>query len=439
MRRSPVLVLALFALLVLTGFTGGGGPGRQPLLVPAAPVNAIDQHYQELGGASSFLGAPLGGEFVFAGVGGAARNYQGGTIYWSANTGAHEVHGAIRDAYRRLGGPIGFLGFPLTDEAATPGAAGRFNDFNAWSGDGGSIYWSASTGAHEVHGAIRAEYLFQKGPGAFLGFPLTDEAATPGAAGRYSEFTGGTMYWSPATRAHEVHGAIREHYLYLGGPAGFLGFPVTNEGQSVVGRISVFTGGNIYWNYGLPASELHGAILQHYMFLGGFQAFLGFPITDETSTPGGAGRYNDFSGAPDSPNSDVRYTNPASIYWSPATGAHEAHGAIRDLYWELGGAAGVLGFPTTDEMDTPAGTNGRYNHFSGSNGSSVYWTQETGAHEVRGGIRATWAALGWEHSRLGYPVTGEYGISGGRRSDFQHGSILWNSATSTAQVIYAPA
>ena len=33
--------------------------------------------------------------------------------------------------------------------------------------------------------------------------------------------------------------------------------------------------------------------------------------------------------------------------------------------------------------------------------------------------------MGWELSSLGYPVSNEYAIPGGRRSDFQHGSITY--------------
>ncbi|MDP9883153.1 peptidoglycan/xylan/chitin deacetylase (PgdA/CDA1 family) [Sinomonas atrocyanea] len=304
MRRFPA-VLAMIALLVLTGWTAAGGP--RPAMVPA--LNAIDLHYEQLGGAASFLGAPLAAEYPVAG--GAARDYQGGSIYWSAATGAWEVHGGIRTEYLGRGGPGGFLGFPRTDETTTPGAAGRYNDFA-----GGSVYWSAATGAHEVHGGIRAEYLGRGGPAGFLGFPVRDESPTQAPTGRYSDFTGGSVYWSPATGAHEVHGAIRARYVGLGGTASILGFPVTDE-----------------------------------------------------------------AGAPD----------------------------------------GI----------------GRYNHFSGANGSSIYWDPLWGPHEVLGGIRSRWSSLGWEHGRLGYPISGEYSITGGRRSDFQHGAILWNSTTSTTQVVYA--
>ena len=94
----------------------------------------------------------------------------------------------------------------------------------------------------------------------------------------------------------------------------------------------------------------------------------------------------------------------ADIYFSPETGAHEVHGAIRDKYNTRGGAAGPLGLPLTDETGTPDGE-GRFNHFQGG---SIYWTERNGAAMVRGAIRHTWAAQGWETGILGYPIQDEH-------------------------------
>ena len=68
----------------------------------------------------------------------------------------------------------------------------------------------------------------------------------------------------------------------------------------------------------------------------------------------------------------------ADIYFSPETGAHEVHGAIRDKYNTRGGAAGPLGLPLTDETGAPDGE-GRFNHFQGG---SIYWTERNGAAMV---------------------------------------------------------
>ncbi|MGN7151207.1 LGFP repeat-containing protein, partial [Arthrobacter sp. SAFR-179] len=198
MRRYRPAVLGMALALALGGGLGGTALGPSaaaaaeaaqrsvpaPMVVEQAGDDAIVQHYEQLGGTASFLGTPVGSAYDIAG--GRAQEYARGTIYWSAGTGAHELHGEIRRNYLTLNGPAGFLGFPLTDETATPGAPGRYNDFAR-----GTIYWSPGTGAHELHGEIRRNYLTLNGPAGFLGFPLTDETATPGAPGRYNDFARG--------------------------------------------------------------------------------------------------------------------------------------------------------------------------------------------------------------------------------------------------------
>jgi hypothetical protein len=117
-----------------------------------------------------------------------------------------------------------------------------------------------------------------------------------------------------------------------------------------------------------------------------------------------------------------------------AGGSGRARGAIGVRYRALGACTSVLGVPKTDERVTPDRI-GRYNVFERG---SIYWTQATGAHEVLGVIRDKYAEAGWEAGALGYPVTGEYDVPGGRKSDFQHGSITWSATTNVATVALAP-
>ena len=116
-----------------------------------------------------------------------------------------------------------------------------------------------------------------------------------------------------------------------------------------------------------------------------------------------------------------RYQN-GIIYVLPPAAPCWVHGAILDEYKSLGAEGGFLGYPTTDELSTPDNT-GRYTHFQRG---SIYWSYETGAHEVHGGVRDKWASLGWERSWLGFPRSGEKEYAqGGRVSEFQHGWIFW--------------
>ena len=50
-------------------------------------------------------------------------------------------------------------------------------------------------------------------------------------------------------------------------------------------------------------------------------------------------------------------------------------------------------------------------------------------------IRDAWAASGWEAGPLGYPISDEYAVADGRRSDFQRGSITWIAATDQTSLL----
>lgn len=149
-------------------------------------------------------------------------------------------------------------------------------------------------------------------------------------------------------------------------------------------------------------------IAERYRELGGAAGFLGQPTAEEQEAPDRIGRYRHFKGG--------------TLYWCPGREDYEVHGAIREKWASLGWERGLLGYPISDESATPDGT-GRYNHFQGG---SVYWTPETGAWEVHGGIRERWAELGWERSYLGYPISDESEApDGSRYTNFQNGSIRW--------------
>jgi uncharacterized protein with LGFP repeats len=205
-------------------------------------------------------------------------------------------------------------------------------------------------------------------------------------------------------------GVFANKYAQLGGSGGPLGAPTSAiykcaDGQ---GLYQNFVNGALFYHPSLgDAFAVYGGIYAKWAGLGYERSFLGYPITDETGCPDGRGRYNHFQFG--------------SIYWTPQTGAHEVHGGIRDKWAEFGWEQG-FGYPLTDETSTPDGK-GRYNHFERC---SIYWTPQTGAHEVHGAIRDLWASMGWERSWLGYPISDEEDVSGGGRINyFQGGTIFW--------------
>src|SRR5262249_7246915 len=126
------------------------------------------------------------------------------------------------------------------------------------------------------------------------------------------------------------------------------------------------------------------------------QHLIGLPTSDETDVPGVTGaRMNTFSGG--------------DIYWSPATGAHVLYGAIvgeyqataneKDAYGNV--VQGLIGLPTSDEMNVPGVKGGRMNTFQGG---SIYWSAGTGAHVVYGAIGGEYQATAGEKDAYGTVV-----------------------------------
>jgi hypothetical protein len=101
--------------------------------------------------------------------------------------------------YAALGGEASVLGRPQGDERPTPDGVGRFRHFER-----GSIYWHPATGAHEVHGLIRQKWAELGWERSFLGYPTSDEIPLPDRVGAYSQFQGGAIYWFAANNAIEV-------------------------------------------------------------------------------------------------------------------------------------------------------------------------------------------------------------------------------------------
>ncbi len=233
----------------------------EDLLLYQHPITA---KYRALGGACGWLGVAITSITKCPDNIGSYKHYVNGSIYYHPSTGAHEVHGLIRARWQSLGWERSFLGYPLTDETATPDGVGRYNHFQ-----GGSIYWSPATGAWEVHGAIRGKYSNLGWERSFLGYPLTNETTTPDGVGRYNHFQHGSIYWSPGTGAFEVHGLIRSHWASIGWERSVLGYPISDELVVFGGdaRISHFQRGSIYWSPTAGARVLRERVRVHVKIL----------------------------------------------------------------------------------------------------------------------------------------------------------------------------
>ena len=171
--------------------------------------------------------------------------------------------------------------------------------------------------------------------------------------------------------------------------------------------------------------NVFGAINDKWRAMGAGSSALKQPVTNEQPTFDGVGRWQQFQGG--------------IISWHPATGAHVVWGLIGELWLRLGRER--FGYPITDELPT-GDRRGMFNHFRALQlpnhpDGSIFWSRNSGAHAIYGAIRARWAALGWERSRLGFPTSDEHAVQGTdfRRSDFEKGHILWSARTGAREQI----
>jgi hypothetical protein len=231
-----------------TGAHNVSGPVADEFFLTANEKDASGQVVQKN------LGLPTADETSLSGVSGArVSQFQGGTIYWSPWSGAHVLYGPIAAKYAGVGGPAAY-GLPISDEADLPGVPGERVTYFQPAQGGRAIYWSAATGAHLVYGVVGAEYVAtanERGMDGLvvqklLGAPTSDEMNVPGVPGaRMNTFQGGTIYFSGSTGAHVVYGAIGAKYMSLGGPTSFLGLPTGDEQSIPGGRACYYQHGKI--------------------------------------------------------------------------------------------------------------------------------------------------------------------------------------------------
>ncbi|MBM7805809.1 uncharacterized protein with LGFP repeats [Geodermatophilus bullaregiensis] len=361
-------------------------------------------------GGPAVLGAPTIEERALPDGRGVVAEFRSGAVYWTATTEAHVVRGDIRSHWQGLGGPTGALGYPVDDERIAPDGSGAWTAF-----EGGTVVWSPQTGAVVTAGGIRAAYESSGRQAGPLGYPTAPETDVPGGRGRVQTFQRGAVYWTPVYYGALVHGGIGTAWSATGGPDGPLGLPTGSETGTAdgVGRVQVFQNGSVYWSPSSGAQPIRGGVLATWVAAGAETGPTGYPTTAESTAGDGRGQVQRFQSG--------------SIYWAAATGGHVVRGAVGGIWLASGGPGGPLGYPTSDERDTPTGS-GRVQSFERG---SVYWSAATGARIVRGDIAAAYDAAGGVTGVLGLPTaeataTGADGT--GRVQTFQGGSVYWTAA-----------
>lgn len=255
----------------------------------------------------------------------------------------------IQQKYQVLGGEQGTLGKPVSEEQATPSGQGRFQDF-----EHGMIFYHADYGAHVLSEAVERKWKSQalandKVIGTdsairdYMGFPLTDTLPTA-EGGEVCYFERGMIMVRANGNAVVMHGYCYQSYRSHADVKGALGLPASDQRAAANGGYAIACDqADIYWHPASGAFEVHGDILQKYRSMGAENSFLGYPISDELPVFKGS----QVIGA-------VSHFKQGSIYWSGATGAHEVHGDLLTAYQtHHRGPTGELGFPSSDETNSP--------------------------------------------------------------------------------------
>lgn len=329
----------------------------------------------------------------------------------------------INAKYTALGGTASVLGAStsaITGYFSLSGVVQCYQLFTS-----GSIEWSAATGAHEVHGDISGKWANLGYDMSFLALPTTDETVAANN-GRYNEFQNGAIYWHGTLGAFALRPEIYAKYKALGAASSRLGYPTNDTGvlDLFPGMFNHFQNGSIYFSTATGPHEVHGPIRDKWAASGWERSYLGYP---ETDTYDGLVRGGSFTHFLD------RFGKHLSIY-SSAAGTHSVSGRIREKWASLGWERSVLGYPQTDTSD--------YDTFGDQTFETgyIFFSNATGAHEVHGSIGRRYWETGQpefptDHTYLGFPVSDEigglpackaYGCGLGAKSVFEMGSIYWS-------------
>ncbi|MCT7659521.1 LGFP repeat-containing protein [Mycobacterium deserti] len=303
---------------------------------------------------------------------------------------------------------------------------------------GGKIFFTPATGARVMRGAILEKYESLGGPAdSDLGFPTIDEG--PGRAPEslnttFSATDKPVIFWTPATGARVVRGAINAAWDKLGGSSGPLGVPAEDEAYRGDVVTQKFTGGEVTYN---SVDKTFTTVPPN---LAGELAGLAVP-DDPTSAinaarraaggtlgPLGAAKGEPYKIGSDGLGQDFAR---GKIFYTPATGAHVVTGLVLAKYESVGGPQGDLGFPTTGEQDGGLTTSSKVTTFAAEDKPVIFWTPDYGAVIVRGAMNAAWQKLDAARGTLGAPMADESENGEVVTQRFSGGVVSWDRSKGT--------
>jgi uncharacterized protein with LGFP repeats len=347
----------------------------------------------------------------------------------AAATPESDADAAITAAWDASGGDTGSLG--PKDGGVYPVGEGFGQNFA-----GGKMFFTPATGARIMTGAILEKYESLGGPAnSDLGFPTIDEGDGRAPGSRNTTFSAAdkpVIFWTRDTGARVVRGPINAAWDKLGGSAGALGVPAEDEAYRGDIVTQKFTGGEISYDtrnktFKTVPPDLAGQLA-------------GLEIPDDPTTAinaarraaGGAlGPLGAAEGPPYPIGQDGLGQNFAGgkIFYSPETGANVVTGQVLAKYESVGGPEGDLGFPTSNEVDGGLAPSSRMSTFAADDKPVIFWTPDYGAVIVRGAMNAAWEKLGGAKGDLGAPMADQTEKDSVTTQRFSGGVVSWDSST----------
>ena len=371
----------------------------------AVTKSGIGSMWTTLGAENGRLGYPVDNESCNSG--GCIQNFQGGSLAWSAATGAVPVwNSSIGWKWRAQGGLLSQLGAPSKTE--TCGAASCRQAYS-----GGEIFWAQDNGAKIVAaGEISKKWNASQAENGRFGAPLGDTVFCNGKE-CYQDFARARILKDPDTISAAFgvmwHSGIGALWNSMGGQQARLGYPTGEESCTGNACLQSFKGGTIYWTPETGQWAIYtGSIGNLWRALGASSSRLGYPTSNETC--GIDSCKQSFRGG--------------DVLWSRNTGAVAVYkGGIGALWASMGAESSRLGFPTASE------TCGATSCAQSFVGGEILWASGVGMGAVyNSGIGGLWRSNGAQTGFFGFPTNSETCSATECWQNFQGGSITWSPA-----------
>ena len=414
--------------------------------------NPVAVKYNELGGASSFLGTPTSAISCGLRNGGCYQHFQNGVILYSNGTGAHTMTWPVRSIWAQGGYQNGYFGYPTSD--ANPNNGNYVQTFES-----GNL---TVTNGIATATSIGDPWLRAVVANSWLGEPTNSRECGLRNYGCFQHFQNGVMLYSASTGSHALTWAVREVWASTGYQNGSLGYPTSDPNISTNNYVQNFEKGSVTVTNGVaritasPDPWVPGVINN---------PWIGTATNNRECGLRNYGCYQHFQNG--------------VVLYSVSTGSHAITWPTRNLWAATGFQNGYLGYPTSDP-DTnsnnyvqtfergvitvtngvPTSTNvsdpwtrglitnwwvgsptgerecglrnyGCYQHFQ--NGVLLY-SVNTGTHALNWTVRNLWATTGFQNGSLGYPTNDPDTSTNTYTQTFERGRI--EVTNGTPRIVY---